>query len=230
MLKIQSLLVLLPALALPQSTPAPEHISRQVSAPQLLRQFHPQYSREATIAKVSGVVRAKIVVGADGSVTQVRIAQGIGFGLDEMAEQSIRQWSFQPGEKNGDPVAVMATVEVNFRLRGKRDNVGPRSLIFSLDPGVTRPELIEARQKFEEEGREDDPVTLDLEVDPSGHCKVTAVIGGAPDDVLAVTKHVEKWRFQPATLNGIPVVAHGRLHFLCGKPEILSPYIKVPTA
>ena len=39
-----------------------------------------------------------------------------GFGLDDCAVSTIAKWKFKPGEKDGKPVAVFATVEVNFRL------------------------------------------------------------------------------------------------------------------
>jgi outer membrane biosynthesis protein TonB len=36
--------------------------------------------------------------------------------LDEQAVKAISQWKFRPGTKDGQPVTVMATIEVNFRL------------------------------------------------------------------------------------------------------------------
>jgi hypothetical protein len=30
--------------------------------------------------------------------------------------EAIEKWTFQPGQKDGKPVAVAATIEVNFRL------------------------------------------------------------------------------------------------------------------
>jgi TonB family protein len=37
-------------------------------------------------------------------------------GLDEAAIEAVRQWKFKPGYQDGKPVAVAATIEVNFRL------------------------------------------------------------------------------------------------------------------
>jgi TonB family protein len=37
-------------------------------------------------------------------------------GLDEKAVEAVKKWLFVPGKQNGKPVAVPATVEVNFRL------------------------------------------------------------------------------------------------------------------
>ena len=39
----------------------------------------------------------------------------IGELLDEAIE-AVNKWKFRPGLRNGQPVAVMATIEVNFRL------------------------------------------------------------------------------------------------------------------
>jgi outer membrane biosynthesis protein TonB len=37
-------------------------------------------------------------------------------GLDEKAVEALRMWRFQPGTKDGHPVAVEISVEVNFHL------------------------------------------------------------------------------------------------------------------
>jgi TonB family protein len=45
------------------------------------------------------------------------VQQGIDPGLDRNAIDAIQQWRFKPGEKDGRPVTVLATIEVNFRLK-----------------------------------------------------------------------------------------------------------------
>ena len=37
-------------------------------------------------------------------------------GLDESAVRAIKQWKFAPATKDGRPVAVMMTVEMNFSM------------------------------------------------------------------------------------------------------------------
>jgi hypothetical protein len=42
--------------------------------------------------------------------------QGLGLGLDENGIDAVSQWQFQPETKDGQPVTVGATIEINWRL------------------------------------------------------------------------------------------------------------------
>ena len=45
-----------------------------------------------------------------------KILRSLGLGLDQKAIEAVEKWNFKPGMKDGKPVPVMATIEVNFRL------------------------------------------------------------------------------------------------------------------
>lgn len=87
-----------------------------VSAPRVIYAPDPEFSEEARKAKYQGTVVLWTVVGPDGRVHDIRIQRSLGMGLDERAIEAIRQWRFEPGRRDGIPVAVMVNVEVNFRL------------------------------------------------------------------------------------------------------------------
>jgi len=87
-----------------------------VSAPKPLFTPDPEYSEEARKAKYQGTCVLWMVVGADGRPREVRVARGLGMGLDEKALQAVKQWKFEPAMKDGHPVAVQMNVEVSFRL------------------------------------------------------------------------------------------------------------------
>jgi TonB family protein len=91
-------------------------VGNGVSSPQLVHKIEPQYSDEAREAKLQGTVVLAVEVGADGFVQDVQVRRGLGLGLDENAMDAIRQWEFSPALKDGQPVSVSATVEVNYRL------------------------------------------------------------------------------------------------------------------
>jgi periplasmic protein TonB len=88
-----------------------------VSRPVLVTQVLPEYSEEARKARFQGRVVLDTIVLADGSVQVVRVARGIGFGLDERAVTAVLQWKFKPARMNGKPVPVALNVEVSFNIR-----------------------------------------------------------------------------------------------------------------
>ena len=87
-----------------------------VSAPTLLFKKEPEYSEEARKAKYQGTVVLYVEVDANGRATNIHVQRSLGLGLDEKAIEAVRQWKFKPGYKDGRPVTVAATIEVNFRL------------------------------------------------------------------------------------------------------------------
>jgi TonB family protein len=56
-------------------------------------------------------------VSADGRAEQIRIVQGIGFGLDERAAEAARTWKFIPARDAARrAVPTWVTIEAVFRL------------------------------------------------------------------------------------------------------------------
>jgi protein TonB len=87
-----------------------------VSPPRIIYQIDPEFSEEARKAKYQGTVIVNVEIYPDGRVHNARIARSLGLGLDEKALEAVRQWKFEPARKDGQPVAVLVNVEVNFRL------------------------------------------------------------------------------------------------------------------
>ncbi len=87
-----------------------------VTAPRVIFAPDPEFSEEARKAKFQGTVVLFVVVGTDGRAHDVRVIRSLGMGLDEKALEVIGQWRFEPGRKDGNPVAVQVNVEVSFRL------------------------------------------------------------------------------------------------------------------
>ena len=96
--------------------PAPLRVGGAVTAPILISKVEPEYSEEARGAWYQGTVVVAVTVDTDGTTQDMRVVRSLGLGLDEKALQAISQWKFKPGARDGQPVPVMATIEVNFRL------------------------------------------------------------------------------------------------------------------
>lgn len=102
-----------------------------VTSPSVLSKTEPQYSEEARKAGAQGAVVVSLVVRENGIPTDLHVSSPAGMGLDEAAIDAVRQWQFKPGTKEGTPVPVRATIEVNFRLLGA--GMRPRRIVFD-DP------------------------------------------------------------------------------------------------
>jgi TonB family protein len=86
--------------------------------PVALNRPRPNYTEQARQKKVQGLVRTRVLVGADGSVKQVQIrGGGLPDGLNEEAIRAAYQMRFKPAMKAGQPVAYWITVDIEFNIR-----------------------------------------------------------------------------------------------------------------
>jgi periplasmic protein TonB len=90
-----------------------------VTLPRVVREVKPQYTSDAMRAKVQGTVLLECVVRPDGNVSDVQVVRSLDstFGLDQEAIKAAKQWRFVPGTRQGEPVAVLVTIELTFTLR-----------------------------------------------------------------------------------------------------------------
>jgi TonB family protein len=82
-----------------------------------LNRPRPNYTEQARQNKVQGLVRTRVLVGADGMVKQVQIRGGLPDGLNEEAIRAAYQMRFKPASKNGQAVAYWITVDIEFNIR-----------------------------------------------------------------------------------------------------------------
>jgi TonB family protein len=87
-----------------------------VSAPSLLYKVEPSYTEEARQAHIEGTVVLYVEVDPSGKAVNPRVVRSVDPGLDQKAIEAVAKWIFRPGYKDGKPVTVAATIEVNFRL------------------------------------------------------------------------------------------------------------------
>lgn len=97
-----------------QNVDAPSKVD---TLPRALNEPRPNYTEEARAHKVQGIVRARILVGSDGLVKQVRVVRGLPDGLNEEAIRAAMQMRFRPAMKSGAAVAFWMSLDVEFNLR-----------------------------------------------------------------------------------------------------------------
>src|SRR5262245_22207802 len=86
--------------------------------PVAIRRPQPKYTSEAMRAKLQGMVELEAVVDVDGTVSRARVTKSLDtqWGLDDKALEAVRSWVFEPGTLNGQPVPVVVTLTLEFRL------------------------------------------------------------------------------------------------------------------
>jgi TonB family protein len=91
-------------------------VGGEVSAPVVLLSRDPEFSDEALRAKYGGVCIVSLIVDEYGMPQNLRVVRKLGYGLDEKAIEAVNHFRFKPAMRNGEPIAVMVSIEINFRL------------------------------------------------------------------------------------------------------------------
>jgi TonB family protein len=170
-----------------------------VTAPVLLQKQEPEYTEEARRSRYQGTVLLYVEIDPSGKATNIRVQGPVGMGLNEKAIEAVKAWTFKPGTKEGNPVTVAASIEVNFRMASH----------WSI-----------ARQDFSTAGDAVKPVLrswayppechaaaarlgVSLDIDSAGAVKAARVLQSS-DSALdqGVVDAVQKWSFAPARWQG----------------------------
>jgi TonB family protein len=92
-----------------------------VRLPIVVKERRPNYPSRALGLGIEGVVWIEAVVGTDGKVSKTRVVRSRDRrnGLDDEALAAASKWQFEPGTKDGQPVAMAVTIELSFTIKGK---------------------------------------------------------------------------------------------------------------
>jgi protein TonB len=87
--------------------------------PTIISSAKPSYTSEAMLRHMQGTVLLECIVTRTGSVDACRVVRSLDamFGLDEQALKAARQFRFNPGRRQGEPVAVRVLIEIAFNMR-----------------------------------------------------------------------------------------------------------------
>ena len=99
-----------------KAMPAAYQIGNGISAPVTVSRTEPAYTEVARFLKIQGKVILRAIVDEQGVPRDVVLLENLGYGLDENALDAVRNWRFKPGMSGGEPVPVIAKLEVDFHL------------------------------------------------------------------------------------------------------------------
>ena len=90
--------------------------ARPSTGVKILAKPRPKYTAEARRLQIEGEVRLEVLFAASGDIEISKVAQGLGHGLDENAIEAAKNIRFEPAQRNGEPVDLVATVYIRFQL------------------------------------------------------------------------------------------------------------------
>jgi protein TonB len=103
----------------PPPPPAgPMRVGGDVKAPIVDNRAQPDYTETARKARIAGVVIVEAIIDKNGNVDDVKVVKGLPMGLADEAVKAVKKWKFKPGTHNGQAVATIFNLTVNFKLDG----------------------------------------------------------------------------------------------------------------
>lgn len=93
----------------------PQRISQGISGGQLIRRVPPVYPQQAKTLRMEGKVVLDAMVMEDGSVRDIKVAQGPQV-FTAAAMEAVKQWRYKPFTLDGKPVKSPMQIVVDFKL------------------------------------------------------------------------------------------------------------------
>lgn len=92
------------------------HPGPDVTNPKLVYAPDPEYPKNAAArARTHVICVIRVIVDRDGVPQDLQVVQSGGKDFDAEATKAVGRYRFEPGLRNGKPVAVEINIEVNFR-------------------------------------------------------------------------------------------------------------------
>jgi periplasmic protein TonB len=113
-------IVIVPPALPPPPKPAatssgPIKVGGSVQMAKLIHKVIPLYPALARTARIAGVVHLIGTIGKDGTIRNLQLVGGHPM-LARAALEAVQQWVYEPTLLNGEPVEVIAPIEVSFTL------------------------------------------------------------------------------------------------------------------
>lgn len=94
---------------------SPAAVSQGITNGRLVRRVSPTYPAQALLLRLQGTVILDAVIFEDGSVHDLRVAQGHPV-LARSAMEAVQRWRYKPYELNGKPVRTQTQITIDFKL------------------------------------------------------------------------------------------------------------------
>lgn len=100
-----------------QEAVSQEHETVSMATPLYKSNPLPKYPASARRRGFEGTVEISVLVSEKGTVTKFELAESSGHkSLDQQALETVKQWRFEPGRKNGKTKAMWVKIPITFKL------------------------------------------------------------------------------------------------------------------
>jgi len=96
--------------------PLAEACAEPATKPRPLQMARPEYTEDARSAGIEGKVRVELTVDETGAVSNVKVLESLGHGLDEAAVLAVQGASFEPAMSCGKAISATFVVSIRFSL------------------------------------------------------------------------------------------------------------------
>ena len=88
-------------------------LSPDITPPRVIKQVNPRYPTDHGVRAVGSVIIG-LVVSSKGMPKDPHVVKGLDQALDASAVEAVKEWRFAPAQKNGKPIAVRVSVQIQF--------------------------------------------------------------------------------------------------------------------
>lgn len=194
----------------------------------------PNYGMRADVP-TTGDVQLAILVDEDGRLLDMLLLGSTHRVFTDAAVAGLQQWRFEPAIQNGRPIGTRTVVRLSFSARGRVVSVQGGEVLAGMTEGFVRRydrRLAPAREldrplRATEAPSPGFPVSLlgripsgervvvDLYIDETGRPRMPVVVESAhPLLSAAALAALDRWRFEPPTRDGQPVVVRAKQEFV----------------
>jgi len=209
---------------------APPQMVEYDQAPEVVKQFQPDYPSDALKDKIEGNVWLNVWIDESGKVAEAKVMKSDNEVFNQAAIDAGKRWVFKPAIAKGKPIAVWVTVPFRFKLYSgaeapslgvpvmapeKKAKGNPPAEDVKVDKG---PEPIkQVHPKYPEAAKRDKivgTVWTKLWVDRTGRV-VEVTVTKSDNEILnqAAIDAAKQWSFKPAVAKGEPVAVWVNLPF-----------------
>ncbi len=197
-----------------------ERVSEAVMRLRRTQKVDPIYPGVAAPAHIQGTVVLDVRVNSLGGVEEV-VRIGGPPTLAPTAVAAVKRWKYMPYMRDGEPISVVTTVQLNFSLEGNESSgvvAEPPPSEDSSPPRISLPRRIRVSSGVSQgllekkvapeyppdarDARIQGTVVLHVVVDKEGNVSSLELVSGDPALAAAAMEAVRRWKYRPYLLNG----------------------------